>query len=204
MKICKAPNLNINEVRCYFYAQKLERDGNDMKSLTYSVGKKAGQQLGMKVCEGNNNKTPAKRVNIVSIKMVREGSILYDVRKISGPTEAAELGRRFLEQADREELIVCCLDTKNQPISMSVASIGSLNSSIVHPREVFKVAILSNASSIILFHNHPSGVAEPSAEDINVTKRLKECGNLIGIELTDHIIIGKEKEYCSLKEKGIL
>ena len=175
-----------------------------MKSSTYGVGKKVGQQLGMKVCEGNNNKIPAKRVNIVSIKMVREGSILYDVRKISSPTEAAELGRRFLKEADREELIICCLDTKNQPISISVASIGSINSSIVHPREIFKVAILSNASSIILFHNHPSGQADPSAEDINVTKRLKECGNLIGIPLTDHIIIGKEKEYCSLKEKGIL
>lgn len=158
----------------------------------------------MKVCEKGGEKLPAKRINIVSIKMVRESSILYDVRNINSPTEAAELGRRFLDEADREELIVCCLDTKNQPISMSVVSIGSLNTSIVHPREVFKVAILSNAASIILYHNHPSGIADPSKEDISITHRLKEAGKIIGIELIDHIIIGSEGKYCSLKQKGIL
>lgn len=92
---------------------------------------------------------PAKRVNIVSIKMVREGSILYKVRKISSPADAVELSRRFLEECDREQLIVCCLDTKNQLLSVNVVSIGSINSSIVHPREVFKVAILSNAASML-------------------------------------------------------
>lgn len=175
-----------------------------MTSSIYCVGNKVGQQLGLKVCEKIDVKMPAKRINIVSIKMVRESSILYDVRKIGSPSDAAELGRRFLDEADGEELIVCCLDTKNQPISMSVVSIGSLNSSIVHPREVFKVAILSNAASIILFHNHPSGIADPSKEDISITTRLKEAGKLIGIELIDHIIIGSEGKYCSLKETGIL
>lgn len=175
-----------------------------MTKSIYSVGKKVEQQLVVKVCENGEEKMPAKRINIVSIKMVRESSILYDVRKIGSPAEAAELGRRFLEECDREELIVCCLDTKNQPISMSVVSIGSLNSSIAHPREVFKVAILSNAASIILFHNHPSGIADPSSEDVNITTRLKEAGKLIGIEMIDHIIIGSVGNYCSLKEKGIL
>ena len=175
-----------------------------MTSSIYYVGKKVGQQLEMKVCEKGDVKVPAKRINIVSIKMVRESSILYDVRKIGSPSDAAELGRRFLEECDREQLIVCCLDTKNQPISISVISIGSLNSSIVHPREVFKVAILSNAASIILFHNHPSSIADPSKEDVNITTRLKEAGKLIGIELIDHIVIGSEGNYCSLKEKGIL
>ncbi|MCA1072494.1 DNA repair protein RadC [Clostridium bowmanii] len=162
----------------------------------------------MKVCENEDKKTPAKRINIVSIKMVREGSILYDVRKISSPSEGAELGRRFLEDLDREQLIVCCLDTKNQPLSISTISIGSLNASIVHPRETYKVAILSNAASIILFHNHPSGDTNPSSEDISITKRLKEAGEIIGISLIDHIIIiiiiGSDGKYCSLKEKGIL
>ena len=175
-----------------------------MTSSLYCVGKKVGQQLEMTVCEKGDKKVPAKRINIVSIKMVRESSILYDVRKIGSPSDAAELGRRFLENCDREQLIICCLDTKNQPISMSVVSIGSLNTSIVHPREVFKVAILSNAASIILFHNHPSGIADPSKEDVSITHRLKEAGKLIGIELIDHIIIGSEGKYCSLKEKGIL
>ena len=96
------------------------------------------------------------------------------------------------------------MDTKNQPVSINVVSVGSLNSSIVHPREVFKVAILSNAASIIIFHNHPSGDPTPSREDVNVTNRLKEAGKLIGIDLIDHIIIGSENSYCSLKEEGIL
>lgn len=152
----------------------------------------------------NNSNKQAKRVNIVSIKMVREGSILYESRNINSPEIAAELGRKFIENSDREELIVCCLDTKNQPLSISIASIGSLSSSIVHPREVFKVAVLSNAASIIVFHNHPSGDTSPSTEDISVTNRLKEAGDIIGIKLIDHIIIGPDGRYTSLKEEGIV
>jgi len=145
----------------------------------------------------------AKRVSIVSIKMIRESSVLYDGRKINTPDDAARLGRMFLEHLDREQMIVCCLDTKNQPISVNLVSIGTLNSSIVHPREIFKVAILSNASSIIIFHNHPSGDPSPSNEDINVTERINECGKILGIDLIDHIIIGFDGFY-SLKEKGVL
>ena len=77
---------------------------------------------------------PAKRINIVSIKMVKEGSILYDVRQISTPSDAAGLGKKFLEDSDREQVLVCCLDTKNQPISLNVVSIGCLNSSLIHPK----------------------------------------------------------------------
>lgn len=126
---------------------------------------------------------PAKRINIVSIKMVREASVLYDIRKIDSPKDGAELGKRFLQDLDREQLIVCCLDTKNQPTAINVVSVGSLNTSIVHPREVFKPAILSNSASIILFHNHPSGDPEPSKEDISISERIKESGNILGIKL---------------------
>ncbi|MFL0250133.1 JAB domain-containing protein [Clostridium neuense] len=157
----------------------------------------------MEVCN-KTSPTPAKRISIVSIKMIREGSILYNTRKILSPSDAVNLGKYFLEDADREKLIACCMDTKNQPISINIVSIGSLNSSIVHPREVFKAAILSNAASILIFHNHPSGNTEPSQEDITITKRLKEAGKLIGIELLDHIIIGSKGKYCSLKENGTL
>ena len=146
---------------------------------------------------------PAKRINIVSIKMVREASVLYDIRKIDSPKDGAELGKRFLQDLDREQLIVCCLDTKNQPTAINVVSVGSLNTSIVHPREVFKPAILSNSASIILFHNHPSGDSEPSKEDISITERIKESGIILGIKLIDHIIIGNDS-YCSLKERGIV
>lgn len=142
----------------------------------------------------------AKRINVISLKIVKEGSILYDVRRLSTPSEAAGLGKRFLEDLDREQVIVCCLDNKNQPVSINVVSVGTLNSSLVHPREVFKTAILSNAASIILFHNHPSGDPEPSQEDINITTRIKDAGEILGIELLDHIIIGSNGEFRSLKE----
>lgn len=146
----------------------------------------------------------AKRINVISLKIVKEGSILYDVRRLSTPSEAAGLGKRFLEDLDREQVIVCCLDNKNQPVSINVVSVGTLNSSLVHPREVFKTAILSNAASIILFHNHPSGDPEPSQEDINITTRIKDAGLILGIELLDHIIIGSEELFCSLKERNLI
>lgn len=150
-----------------------------------------------------DKKEPAKRINVVSIKMVKETSILYDIRKIQAPKDAVELGKRFLEDSDREQLLVCCLDAKNQPTAINVVSVGNLNNSIVHPREVFKSAILSNSASIILFHNHPSGDPTPSKEDTNITERVKECGNILGIKLIDHIIIG-DNSYYSLKENGII
>lgn len=154
--------------------------------------------------EGFTKSTPAKRVDIVSVKLIRESSILYNNRKISKPSDAVDIGKLFLENADREQLIVCCLDTKNQLNNISIVSIGSLSSSIVHPREVFKVAILANSSSIVILHNHPSGDTTPSTEDVNITKRLQECGKILGIDLLDHLIIGSNDCYCSLKERGVL
>ncbi|WKY44856.1 JAB domain-containing protein [Eubacteriaceae bacterium ES2] len=144
----------------------------------------------------------AKRVNIVSLKMVKEGSILYNIRHLSRPADAAGLGRQFLENLDREQVLVCCLDNKNQPVSINVVSIGTINSAVVHPREIFKTAVLSNAASIILFHNHPSGDPKPSQEDIDISKRIKDAGEILGIELLDHIIIGSNESYYSLKEKN--
>lgn len=94
-----------------------------------------------------------------------------------------------------------CLDTKNQPTNISTVHIGSLNATIVHPREVMKTAILSNSASIICCHPHPSGDPTPSPEDVEVTERLAEVGKIIGIELLDHIIMG-DSTFISLKEKG--
>jgi len=148
--------------------------------------------------------TPAKRIQILSIKLVREGSMLFKTRRISSTSEAAGIGRQFLEELDREQVIVCCLDIKNQPTSVNVVSVGTLNTSLIHPREVFKTAILTNAASIMIFHNHPSGDPEPSNEDLSITQRIKEAGVLMGIELLDHIVIGTEGRYCSLKEKGLV
>lgn len=144
-----------------------------------------------------------KRVDIVSIKLVKESSFLYENRKVTSPSDAIELFRRFLSESDREQFIVCCMDIKNQSTSIKVVSIGTLNSSLVHPREVFKAAILANSASIIVVHNHPSGDPTPSKEDINITVRLKEAGKIIGVDIIDHIIIGDDT-YVSLKEKGVL
>ncbi len=104
---------------------------------------------------------------------------------------------------DREKFVCLHLNTKNGLISYEVISIGSLNSSLVHPREVFKGAMLVNAASIVLCHNHPSNDPEPSSEDIALTKRLSECGDLLGIPVLDHVIF-VEEEFISLKERGIL
>ncbi|MGM9532028.1 JAB domain-containing protein, partial [Intestinibacter sp.] len=95
------------------------------------------------------------------------------------------------------------LDTKNQPTNISVVSVGSVNASIVHPREVFKTAILSNSSKIMLAHNHPSQILKPSAEDKLITKRIQDAGEILGIELLDHLILGDNK-YFSFKENCIL
>ena len=145
----------------------------------------------------------AKRINIVSIKMVKESSFLYQTRTISSPKDAYEMIKEQLEGLDREQFIIACLNTKNEPTNISVVSVGLLNKAIVHPREVFKTAILSNASSIMAFHNHPSGDTTPSQQDIQLTHRLVEAGELLGIKLVDHLIIG-DGSFTSLKEKGYL
>lgn len=148
-------------------------------------------------------KVPAKRVNIVSLKVVKEANLLYKGRHIRSPKDSYELIRPFLEDADREMFVAMALDIKNQPTSIQICHIGSLNASVVHPREVLKMAVLSNAASIIVFHNHPSGSPEPSPEDLEVTKRLKAAGGIMGIELLDHLIIG-EDSFLSFREKGYL
>mgnify|MGYP002521608286 CR=1 FL=1 len=145
----------------------------------------------------------AKRVDIVSIKMIKESSVKYESRTISNPSDIYLLVKEFLEGFDREKLLVVCLNTKNQPINISTVSIGTLNTSLVHPREVFKTAILSNSSKIALAHNHPSGDVTPSKEDEFITKRIQQAGVILGIELIDHLII-VDDEYFSFKENGFL
>lgn len=109
----------------------------------------------------------------------------------------------FLMQETKENFITLHLDGKNRIIAMDLVSVGSLNQSIVHPREVFKTACLSNAAAILLIHQHPTGDPAPSTEDIAITRRLKECGELMGIKILDHIIIGCG-EYLSFVERGLL
>lgn len=149
------------------------------------------------------NSMPAKRINIVQVKLVREKSMLYKERKIRSPHDAYSLIKEFIGDADREHFVVLCLDTKNQPTCIQVVHIGSLNASIVHPREVLKSALLSNSASIIVGHNHPSDIPTPSPEDIEVTERLRDAGKILGVDLLDHLIICTDS-FTSLKEKGYI
>lgn len=142
------------------------------------------------------------RINIVTIKMEKVKSMLVDNKNIGSPKDIYKIVSEYLDGVDREHLVLLTLDTKNKITSISTICIGSLNASVVHPREVFKPAILSNAASIILAHNHPSGDTTPSKEDISITRRIKDGGDLLGIKLLDHLIIGDD--YTSLKEKGIV
>lgn len=100
---------------------------------------------------------PAKRVAIVSVRLVKESSLMYEPRYIRTPQDAAQLVQDFLAYSDREKVVAVCMDVKNQPTSITTISLGTLHSSLVHPREVFKTAILSNAAGFIIAHNHPSG-----------------------------------------------
>ncbi|HAR84641.1 MAG TPA: hypothetical protein DCR69_02835 [Clostridium sp.] len=122
---------------------------------------------------------------------------------VSSPKDVSNYMMRQMKGLKKEYFKLIMLNTKNIIISVKDISIGNLNSSIVHPREVFIEAIKLSSASVILCHNHPSGDPTPSKEDILITKRLKECGTLLGIEVLDHIIIGN-KAYISLKEKGII
>ena len=123
---------------------------------------------------------------------------------IKSPEDVAQVGKEFMRihEEPEEYMYMICMNTKNKIIGVFEISHGTANSSIVRPREVFQKALLANAISIILLHNHPSGDPKPSKEDIEVTKRLTEAGNVLGVEVLDHIIIGDT--YVSLKEKGYL
>lgn len=145
-----------------------------------------------------------KRVNIVSLKMVRESSVVYKDRKVTSPQQAVKLMEPFLLDSDREKFVVLCLDTRKQPTAISTVAVGTLNDCLVHPREVFKIAILSNAASIIVYHNHPGGDPTPSQSDLNVTNKLVGAGEVMGIQVLDHIIIAKEDHYQSLRESGMM
>ncbi|QCX32494.1 JAB domain-containing protein [Caloramator sp. E03] len=122
---------------------------------------------------------------------------------INSPKDAAEIVMEDMRYYKKEHFKVIFLNTKNVVIDVKDLSIGNLNSSIVHPREVYNEAIKKSSASIIAIHNHPSGDPTPSQEDINITKRLVEAGKIIGIDLLDHIIIG-DGCFISLKEKGII
>ena len=139
------------------------------------------------------------------IQLIREGGASARAKRpqIHSPADVAALLLDYLSLLDREHLVVAMLDTKNRVIGFNTVTIGNINSAIVSARETFKPALLANATSIILAHNHPSGDPSPSPEDVRVTRELAEAGRLLGIELLDHLVIG-DSGYVSLKERGLL
>jgi DNA repair protein RadC len=142
-------------------------------------------------------------VPVYRIALVRESQIVEPastpVRKAS---EAAKVLRQLLANLDREHFVALLLDAQHKPIGINIISVGSLTASIVHPREVFKAAILANAAAVIVAHNHPSGSVEPSAEDIGLTHRLREAGELLGIRVLDSIVLGEGESIYSFVDGG--
>ncbi|PEK84780.1 DNA repair protein RadC [Bacillus toyonensis] len=124
-------------------------------------------------------------------------------KRITSPDSAAKIAQHFIGDEDREVFFQICLNTKNEVIAVHRIHVGAINASIVHPREAYKVCLLYNACSVIFFHNHPSYDTTPSDEDLEVTRRLKEAGQILGIDMLDHIIVSP-KGFTSLKAKGKL
>ncbi|MEF2246455.1 JAB domain-containing protein [Paenibacillus sp. IITD108] len=146
-------------------------------------------------------------INLYKVKQVKEKGARYDLESkiIRSPQDAYNIITTVLDLENEavEHFGILTLNTKNAIAGVHVISIGTLNTTLVHPREVFKSAILNNAASLVCFHNHPSGCPSPSPEDINLTKKLIEAGSIIGIDVLDHIIVGDDR-FTSLKEDGLI
>ena len=143
----------------------------------------------------------ADKLEQVAIRMVEQPP-LYSKEPMNNPDAAIRVMNEFLSQMDRELFCIVNLQADLTPINMNIVSVGSLNEALINPREIFKSAILSNAHSMMLIHNHPSGNLTPSTSDIQTTARMQELGELIGISLVDHIITGRNGNYYSFRDKG--
>lgn len=145
-----------------------------------------------------------EKIEVVNIRMVKEPS-LYSAEKIKSPEDALRVIADELATYDREVFAILNLKSNGQPINLNICSVGTLDSSMVSPREVFKSTILSNSAAFIAIHNHPSGSLSPSQEDKDVTKRLLSCSELLGIKMLDHIIVSGDKgQMYSFKQEGML
>lgn len=174
----------------------LNEDGKGLRNIAEGTVEK------FKTFKGINNVKAAQLVALAEISK-RISTLKIEKIKISSPGDAAVVMMEEMRYYKKEYFKIILLDTKNNIKKVSQISIGSLNSSIVHPREVFAEAVANSSSSIILVHNHPSGESEPSHEDIVLTNRLDECGKILGIKVLDHIIIG-DGVFFSFKEEGLI
>jgi len=147
--------------------------------------------------------SPQKNVSMIHLQMIKEDRTLCGMKCFSSPQEAVEAVRPLFDLADREMVLVMSLNAKLEPMAAEVAAVGGINMCSVDMRNIFKHALLNNASYVICFHNHLSGDPKPSREDRAITGRIRECGKLLGIFLVDHIIVG-ETGFYSFKEQGLI
>jgi len=143
------------------------------------------------------------RIPIVRVALVREGTVSSETRTVRAPSDAASVVRETIGDYDREAFVVLLLNTKHRIIGVHIAGIGTLDSAPTGPREVFRAAILAGAKAVIFGHNHPSDDPTPSAADLHLTRRLVKAGDLLGIPVLDHVIIG-ETNHISLRERDVL
>lgn len=149
-------------------------------------------------------KKKENELKVVNIRLVKEPS-LYSTEKIATPDDVLKVIAKELATYDREVFAILNLKSNGQVINLNICSVGTLNASMISPREVFKSSILSNAAAFIAIHNHPSGSPHPSEEDRTVTRRLAECGKMMDIRMLDHIIVaGESAQMMSFKSEGMM
>jgi DNA repair protein RadC len=153
----------------------------------------------------NPNPTRPYSIPGFRIALVREPGVkLAERPQLRTCAEAAPILAQYIGETDREVFAVALLTIRHRLLGLHTVSVGCLSSSLVHPREVFKPAILAGSAALLLAHNHPSGDPEPSAEDLALTRRLMAAGTLLGIEVLDHVILGEAGRFVSLRERGVL
>ena len=198
--LCPGPH---REACCQSGMRAARRAGEDAPSLPDGKKESADRQMpGQPGMFMPLSLLEHGQVSIVRLQMVKESRHLYGMGAVSEPGEAARMVRPLFKGADRELLVVLSMDQRNKPVAAEVVAVGGLNQCVVDIRNLFKHAILANAAGIFLFHSHPSGEAVPSREDRAVTERASQAGEILGIPLVDHIILG-DGQYFSFREERL-